>query len=486
MPGLDLMLDLQPCSCGSHSFLQNPKGAVTPFLTKAQRRLLLLARDRSSCPQTNSLSLLELESQSMINMKFCRDLILPQRAQFLSWSEQNDDQVELLTAEQCREPEQERRELCALCCICLDVLTPSNEHQDEKSLSSLCHPEPDQEQGKETSLTSYTRVVVFADVLDPPKCYAVILQTEEQVKHFFMMTLHCCRPIIGCPFYLVQPRLSKTTIMGKDVVSIRDVSPVPLMPLFTSFIHNNIPEISPRFYAGIEDQPCYYVLQGHQLKMADLNFVAESAKCSGHFCDFHKLSSDTSKCGCMLSTTDNYCLAIEVNVCLRFPKVSDQTAIVTSTFRSKAFAESMLKDYDATSKAALSCKDYDIKLYQNLFQRLVGAVNDHGGWTVVGWCTYGKEEQEESCSSTLQADQQEELAISPRISYLMPTNIDWFDNDKSVQNLLLPIPSSKLSAKRRRHHGHHGHHRHSHHHSSCSHHNKKSSRHKASSQDCYI
>lgn len=215
--------------------------------------------------------------------------------------------------------------------------------------------------------------------------------------------------------YLMEsPSKNKNTNLWLNNVELRDngivtvgtilriVSPLPV----TSYLRGDIPILQSNQPAIVLEKPITYLevppylnLQGESSRAFVLNhstlscnaYSCEKTKCGGSFCDRQRMNEWNNPlgiCGCYAQRSRG-----TSNLTLLFPliKVTHKGNVYSHReFSSHQFSLGFLnRDFP------IGVQSNDLQLSDAFWQlgdtieEIIGFVNDHGGWTVIGWYSRG-------------------------------------------------------------------------------------------------
>jgi hypothetical protein len=140
----------------------------------------------------------------------------------------------------------------------------------------------------------YDCILIFADILHPNKCFAIICDAHQDS---IRSSQHCSRTQegVGDMFIIIEPDMVEY-YLGNTTSSVPIVkSPKNFIPVNNRFLdvipHNKL--ITPD-----RDHTSYFCLHEQMIRCSQA--CLEYASCSGLFCDRQRLNLGPSeKCGCM-------------------------------------------------------------------------------------------------------------------------------------------------------------------------------------------
>ena len=267
------------------------------------------------------------------------------------------------------------------------------------------------------STANYDRMFMFADLLNPPNCFVVFSNATSDSYRYLK---HCQNDIsVGRLFYIVEPdRCLKTFGEKMPILS----STRPFIPLKYSSDVQPIREVIatiPRFNMTMPKEPgeqLFFVYHGLKIAMSRFEVARDTVSCSGVFCDRSQKGEKNVSCGCMFTGMQGACVG-EYTVTMPVP--AGISALKTATIpkarslrTSQIFFDSLMMFGKQTEEQA----DERFIEVRAAVGTMVDYINEHGGWTVVGW--FKKGEVEDSSSG----EKVESTTVSLHLSLLIPTD----------------------------------------------------------------
>lgn len=264
----------------------------------------------------------------------------------------------------------------------------------------------------------YDRIVTFADVLDPKgTCFALIFQNHSQSFSFFQPCIKTLEGV-GEIFILEEPDPVFNFLGTTQSIRIVDRCDraLPVIPQSITQVPR-VPLSSPP--AGHTKYFCEHSLNSIRISRV---YIQESS-CAGTFCDRQQELTTNQKCGCFFTNKQgNIVLSMDVtiNVPLSFSITGYRTIHRYTSWRtSQLFVK---EDSWKTLIASLNTDSTDHKhrdAIRTCTKRIVDFINEHGGWTCIGWIRTGSVQDESDTSGAMIASSEQD----PHITYLYPTNI---------------------------------------------------------------
>jgi hypothetical protein len=270
---------------------------------------------------------------------------------------------------------------------------------------------------KVTNAASYDRLFIFADMMDPPNCFAIISNTTSQSYKYME---HSTEVIgIGKIFYIVEPRRSVSTL-GQKLPLISSTK--PLIPLKYSVKDLTMKENITACNMMLPKEPgemLYFASHGVKVTISHFEVDFKEVSCTGIFCDRNQLKQANVSCGCMYEGEQGACVAEYTLTIPSLSKISNNHDTESiEECRSLRTTRLFFKDLAAFGQQTLEKAQEQYISVRLAVKTMVEYVNTNGGWTVVGWFKKGEVED----SSNLQGEKVESTSCTLHVSLLIPTN----------------------------------------------------------------
>ena len=280
------------------------------------------------------------------------------------------------------------------------------------------------------SAANYDRMFVFADLTDPPNCFAIFTSSPNESSRFLEHTQDNIG--VGRMFYIIEPdRTTKTLGATCPVVSTTK----PLCPL--KFSIPSLPMTSAIGYSPmtLPKEP------GEMLYFADHNVVIELSRfevmfntvsCSGYLCDRAHPVEKNAACGCMFTGDQGPCVG-EYTLTIPVPtSISSRSKEYVPKCRSLRTTRLFFDNLSAFGKQTIEKANNRFPAVRKQINDMAKYINEHDGWTIVGWFKRGEVEDQ----SSSQGEKVESSSLTLHVSLLIPTN-------KAIANGLDPQFQSK-------------------------------------------
>jgi hypothetical protein len=283
---------------------------------------------------------------------------------------------------------------------------------------------------KETyASTPYDRLLTFADVKDPGKCFAVICQNKQDTCRFFMKGQKQLMGI-GNMFVIGEPAHSTSKLGNTSAIKIVEdysSSVFPLDPVCMRYLPLT-PLKNPQL-----GETLYFSYHG----VTTLKIITPSltdAVCSGLLCDRQAnaktIEKTKFKCGCLHVNSKNVGRVLSMTLEIPCHETFDLSeCAVVENFRSIRTSCLFMSEKTMSSLTLLSKKQRS--LYRSSISNVVDYINTHGGWTIVGWVRTGAKNDD----SDPNAENLASINQAPHVSYLMPSRLQ-VTNRPYFQNLM--------------------------------------------------
>ena len=265
-----------------------------------------------------------------------------------------------------------------------------------------------------TSEKAYDRLVTFADVSTSGVCFGYVFPTKARSTLFFQYGAKQGYGV-GTPF-LIKEIYHTVTKLGSQPHSM------PLMengsgraiPLKGTMIrHVPSSELKASDNMNATTYFCYHRVKN--LKLTGLEMVRPG--CNGVLCDrqVEPTASQYWKCGCFDANGKTVAWVMRMNV--RVPSQPKPTTVMH--FRSLRTTELFVQQSTLKYWQHSSLKMQD--RWRQSVQEVVEYVNNHGGWTMIGWVRTGAKYDDSDPKA------KEPVASTdpkPHMTYLMHSNMD--------------------------------------------------------------
>lgn len=224
--------------------------------------------------------------------------------------------------------------------------------------------------------STYDRLLFFADLCTPGKCFAVL--TETPSKSDMLMT-YCKQTVaVGDIFAIIEPDQVVRALKGNVPLVNTTKAMYPL-------VDSNFASICPILEPEVGQQR-YFYLKHVIVELTKIQALA--ASCNGTLCDRQSPFTETGNCGCLYFNRSTS-IVLDMTVTFRTMDINGyESSHSVQHFRSwrttKVFIYPMAMTADT--------KTYfdhtrEIREVGNTIKNIVNA---NGGWNIVGWCRKGE------------------------------------------------------------------------------------------------
>lgn len=270
----------------------------------------------------------------------------------------------------------------------------------------------------------YDRLLTFGDIKDPSgRCFVVSLKNVIQSQKFFR---HAIRGMegVGNVFLIKEPN-AITNYLGttKSLLLVEGFNNcVPLDIRYANFLPS-IPISVPR--AGNTQYFCQHGCKDIVFQAASM----EVSYCNGLLCDRQEgMLTVGQRCGCLYeSGTSEAKLVVCMDLLIRVPEDFEVSGFATiEQFKSRRTSGVFVPFSDWSVLDSYDPEDIEENLRNNI-RRVTEHVNNHGGWTCIGWLRTG---MVNDVSDTTVAENLASMTQHPHVSYLYPTDPDCISEDR--------------------------------------------------------
>jgi hypothetical protein len=266
----------------------------------------------------------------------------------------------------------------------------------------------------------YDRLLTFADVSEPGKCFALVCAYQRDSTAFFKLGARL-QLGVGTAFLIREPLPSANTLGSSDsAISLLEYYNRNVIPLKDGVQYlPRSPLVVPR--AGETRYFCY-----HNVTNIVINGVTpKKSICGGQLCDRQQdpktVDNKSFKCGCQY--VNNRILPKVLGMRVTVPcetTFHNDGMTVIPTFHSHKTTKLFIQQ---TALDNINLDKDDMAVQRQLRQSVNHAVeyiNSNGGFTVVGWLRTGKVGDE---GNPRGETDQSSLTNVVHLTYLMPSNL---------------------------------------------------------------
>ena len=272
---------------------------------------------------------------------------------------------------------------------------------------------------------SYDRMMVFGDVMDPPRCFAIVTYSSSESSNYFK---HCQHSIaIGQLFYIVEPDKSdKVLSSNMPIISSRK----SMIPLKHSAPDLPITESLPVCRMTVPKEPgeqLFFIVHRAIVSLSRFEIMLGTVSCTGYTCDRSKPLDKNVACGCIFTSGRNPIVG-EYTLTMPVPSlISERRKEDIQRCRSLRTTQLFFKNLPSYGEQTAQAIEERFQDVREKVKKMVEYVNNKGGWTVVGWFKKG-----EVSDSSNQAEKVESLTCTLHISLLIPTSASIANGTDSI------------------------------------------------------
>jgi hypothetical protein len=265
------------------------------------------------------------------------------------------------------------------------------------------------------SAKTYDRLLTFAYVTDPGKCFALLMQTKAASVEFFK---HGRNQGFG---------VGDTFLIGGPYHSVNRLGTATAMALLDTFSGQVFPlengvQYLPRFVleapvtAGSTKYFCYH---GIQLDLP-ANIKPVQSICSGRLCDRQIRPNNLLQfnCGCMNPDSKGIGHILNMNVTIPCEPGFD-VGLKTTVLHYRSLKTTNVFADDRALRSVQTDSHTHLTRLKSRIQTVLNYINHHGGWTLVGWIRTGETADASDAGNT---ENLASISSSPHLTYMMPTN----------------------------------------------------------------
>jgi hypothetical protein len=285
---------------------------------------------------------------------------------------------------------------------------------------------------KTSNMTSnYNRYFLLADLQNPPRCAALMPRTIQETSNLLKYTQG--DTLLGSTYCIYEPNLSFQSLGDTTpILSIANESLLPVEPAFNGLTTTERLLAYPTKPGEIN----YFILTGKPITLKRIT-LAKDVSCSGIQCDRQKPKGE---CVCIHTTSSN---SLVYSFDVIFPistRIDSDGSTTVHSFRSLRTTELFFYNFEQHASTVTPEDELGrTSLYRKKINAMVEHINNHGGWTIVGWFMLG--------STTDAANIQEKVEnydMTLHLSYLSPSTD--ISNDNTFSQLRIGFPSPPTSS----------------------------------------
>jgi hypothetical protein len=261
----------------------------------------------------------------------------------------------------------------------------------------------------------YDRIFMFG-CLGQKTCFVVISRTPKQSFNLLEDFINSNKvPCIGQTVVLVEPVFSERTL-GKD-------NNLPIFELKKAFSLYQFSKVPDQPYE-IPKEPItrYFIL--HEMSIEVTLATMQKSFCAGYLCDKQMLRGQDRTCCCLYNTGVSP-LVLEVVVKVYDGEEGGEKELIVSThdFRSWVFSNLVIDGMNNVTAALDDFSRENEGIMRAKIEQIVQYVNNHNGWTVIGWVRRGTQVDASVTGTRASEDEITAETVSPHIIRLVPTNV---------------------------------------------------------------
>jgi hypothetical protein len=286
------------------------------------------------------------------------------------------------------------------------------------------------------TVKSYNRFFLCADLSNPPHCCAIMTQNVQETTNL-LRHLHGTT-FVGKDFYLFEPNLTTQSI-GKTlpIVNFKDRTLIPLKLTEESTRSTS----SKMRLPTVPAETNYFVLKNQSIHLHRPTMPFD-VSCSGMQCDRQK---PRGECTCLHNGPDKafvYSFDIEFPIP---PKFGFGNSYTTSGFRSLQTTKIFFHNFDDyVSIFEIDDEMLAVKrTHRSKISDMVQYINNHGGWTIVGWFKLG-----EVADAANEKEKVVNTDVTVRLSYLYPSAGDELILSEAFSSLRIGYTPSAHNQRR--------------------------------------
>ena len=263
---------------------------------------------------------------------------------------------------------------------------------------------------KVTNVASYDWLFIFADMVNPLNCFAII--TNTPTKSYKYMEYSNEIITIGRIFYIIKPRRSISTLGQKLPLISSTKAFIPLKFLIATLAmkEENINHCNMTLPRK-PGEMLYFASHNVMVEINCFEVIMTGVLCSGLFCDHSQPLQMNVPCGCMFEGKQGPCVTEYTLMIPSLSKISNNHDI-ESINECQSLRTTWLFLQDQTMQKA----NVKYSTICSAVWAMVKCINANGGWMIIGWFKKGEIED----SSNLQGERVESTSCTLYISLLIP------------------------------------------------------------------
>jgi hypothetical protein len=263
---------------------------------------------------------------------------------------------------------------------------------------------------------SYNRYFLCADLNHPPLCCAIM--TKSTAESAELLCYNHGDVFIGADFYVVEPNLTFQTI--GDSVAVLSLSTKQLLPLKDCDEADS--QAFPMKLPPHVGDTHYFIIEAREIDLRRINLPTD-VSCSGIQCDRQKAKGG---CSC-IHNGPGQAMVYAFDVDFPIPRDLQLGANYTcDSYRSYRTTSLFFQNFTEHANNTLPEEECARRKERRAsIKKMVGYINKHGGWKIVGWCKRG-----EVADAANETEKVENNEVNFHISYLYPSNTKLVDSEE--------------------------------------------------------
>lgn len=224
---------------------------------------------------------------------------------------------------------------------------------------------------------TYDRLLYFADINTPGRCFLMVSETVSQTDHLLKYARE--KTSVGDIFVVQEPEEVTKRYNNMSIV-VTDKELIPLQnPVHLPTVELRTPQV------GMQR---YFALHAQSLKLYKASMV--DASCKGILCDRQNPLVRGQSCGCVHMARMN-AIVVKLNVGFEFiDETGNKKNYQAQNFRSWRTTTLLVKPSAFSVDTVVFQQGENADALRSVVRNINRFINENGGWTVIGWYRRGE------------------------------------------------------------------------------------------------
>jgi hypothetical protein len=257
---------------------------------------------------------------------------------------------------------------------------------------------------------NYAFIMIFADLLDLPNCFAIILQRKLDFQNLFNAKANCEYISIGDPVCFIEPAPTDDKL-GEVITIVKS-------PQFAVCLNYDAGWPKRDLIIAQQNRQVAFHIDEKKIAVSSISLKGgnERVGCNHYMCDRQNI-----KCqGCFGQSPTLFPIVLQCDITVEdVPDWNQNKENVAGFANFRSWRFSNLFFVSLSSMSGMDADDFDEQQYaiRGAVKKIVTSINSKHGWTIIGWHRRGVTNVNSDDGDVLLANN-----TAGHISYLMPTD----------------------------------------------------------------